>query len=115
MSLIDKVTAISALIIALGVIASALIRFYKWISKPKENEEDIKEITKKQEDDSTAITKKQEEDIKAIKSEQCMHTYVLLAILDGLKQQGCNGPVTEARDRLSKYINKQAHDMESSV
>lgn len=26
------------------------------------------------------------------------------ATLDGLKQQGCNGAVTKARDELSKYV-----------
>ena len=57
--------------------------------------------------------KKQDSDIKSIKEEQCMHTYVLLAILDGLKQQGCNGKVSEAQEKLSKHINKQAHDMEN--
>ncbi len=55
---------------------------------------------------------RQDEDIKDIKSELCMHAYVLLAVLDGLKQQGCNGRVTEAQDKLSKHINKQAHDVE---
>lgn len=54
---------------------------------------------------------KQDAEIKQIKEDLCMHTYVLLAILDGLKQQGCNGPVTEARDKLQKHINKQAHDV----
>lgn len=54
---------------------------------------------------------KQDAEIKQIKEDLCMHTYVLLAILDGLKQQGCNGPVTEARNKLQKHINKQAHDV----
>lgn len=54
---------------------------------------------------------KQDSDIKEIKSELCMHAYVLLAVLDGLKQKGCNGKVTEAQDKLSKHINKQAHDI----
>lgn len=54
---------------------------------------------------------KQDEDIKEIKSELCMHAYVLLAVLDGLKQLNCNGKVTEAQDKLSKHINKQAHDV----
>ena len=48
---------------------------------------------------------KQDADIKSIKEEQCMHTYVLLAVLYGLKQQGCNRKVTEAQDKLSKHIN----------
>jgi len=32
-----------------------------------------------------------------------------LACLMGLKEQGCNGPVTEAINQLEKHINKQAH------
>lgn len=37
---------------------------------------------------------------------------VILACLKGLKEQGCNGPVTEAIDKIQKHINKQAHDQE---
>lgn len=54
--------------------------------------------------------KEQDSDIKAIKEEQTMTTYVLLAVLDGLKQQGCNGEVTKAHETLSKFINQKAHD-----
>lgn len=55
---------------------------------------------------------KRDKEIDEMKSELCMHTFVLLAVLDGLKQQGCNGPVTEAREKLQKHINKMAHDQE---
>lgn len=57
--------------------------------------------------------KKQDEDIKMIKSEQTMITYVLLAVLDGLKQQGCNGEVTKAHEKLSKFINEKAHGLDN--
>jgi len=53
---------------------------------------------------------KQDEEIKSIKAEQCLLTYGILACLKGLKEQGCNGPVTETIDRIEKHINKQAHD-----
>lgn len=53
--------------------------------------------------------KQQDKDIKEIKEEQTMTTYVLLAVLDGLKQQGCNGEVTTAHEKLSKFINQKAH------
>lgn len=53
--------------------------------------------------------KAQDVDIKEIKEEQTMTTYVLLAVLDGLKQQGCNGEVSIAHDKLSKFINQKAH------
>lgn len=53
---------------------------------------------------------KQDIEIKALKEEQCIIVYGLLACLKGLKEQGCNGPVTEAVDKLEKHINKKAHD-----
>ena len=37
-------------------------------------------------------------------------SYALQACLDGLEQLGANHNVPEAKDKLSKYINQQAHD-----
>lgn len=53
---------------------------------------------------------KQEEDIKKMKQEQQLLTYGVLACLKGLKEQGCNGPVTEAITKIEKHINAQAHE-----
>lgn len=47
--------------------------------------------------------------LQQIASELCMLSYCTLANLDGLKQQGCNGKVTEAREKLEKHLNQQAH------
>lgn len=52
----------------------------------------------------------QDEDIKAIKSEQTLLTYGVLACLKGMKEQGCNGPVTEAINKIEKHINQKAHE-----
>ena len=46
---------------------------------------------------------------QAIKEEQTLLTYGVLACLKGLKEQGCDGPVTTAINQIEKYINKQAH------
>lgn len=88
---IDSNTIItaSALLAAVIAILGALFAAYRWYLRQN----------------------KQDDDIKEIKSELCMHAYVLLAVLDGLKQLNCNGRVTEAQDKLSKHINKQAHDV----
>ncbi len=51
----------------------------------------------------------QEKEIKSIKSEQQLLTYGVLACLKGLKEQGCNGPVTEAINKIEKHINEEAH------
>ena len=55
--------------------------------------------------------KEQDDDIREIKGEQCEICYALLACLDGLKQLGANGNVTNAYDRMTKHINKEAHDV----
>lgn len=70
----------------------------------------LKEIKKYQNYDNR-ITKIDNE-IKKLKEEQCMQTYVLEAVLDGLHQLGCNGKTTEASENLSKFVNKRAHDQE---
>ena len=54
----------------------------------------------------------QDREIETVKAEQCLLTYGILACLKGLKEQGCNGPVTEAIGKIEKHINKQAHDQE---
>lgn len=85
----NTIVAVASVAGAATTLGGIGIAIYKWVAKQN----------------------KQDGDIKAIKEELCMHAYVLLAVLDGLKQQGCNGKVTEAQDELSKHINKQAHDI----
>jgi K+-transporting ATPase A subunit len=53
--------------------------------------------------------KQQDKEITAIKEEQQLLTYGVLACLKGLKEQGCNGPVTEAINKIEKHINAAAH------
>lgn len=55
---------------------------------------------------------KQDVELAAIRSEQTMLCYGILACLKGLKEQGCNGPVKEALDKLEKHLNKAAHGEE---
>jgi hypothetical protein len=56
---------------------------------------------------------KQDREIKAIKDEQSVLTYGVLACLKGLKEQGCNGPVTEAINKIEKHLNEEAHKHEA--
>lgn len=89
---IDTNTIITAASVlgAIITIGGILIACYKWFSRQN----------------------KQDDDIKAMKSELCLLTYGLLACLKGLKERGCNGPVTEAIEKIEKRINKQAHEQE---
>lgn len=51
----------------------------------------------------------QDKEIKELKEEQAILTYGILACLKGLKEQGCNGPVTEAINKIEKHLNEKAH------
>lgn len=97
----ETIISIAGLIGALAVIAGALIAVYKFSQKPKELEKRIEKIRETH-----------DEDMRKINTEQCLNTYGLLACLKGLREQGCNGPVTEAINKIEKHLNKQAHDLE---
>jgi len=53
--------------------------------------------------------KQQDAEIRAIKEEQQIIIYGVLACLKGLHEQGANGPVTDAINRIEKYLNRAAH------
>lgn len=84
----DEIIKVAAVISALIGIGGTLIAAYKWYAR--QNAQDI--------------------EIAKIKKEQCLVVYGILACLKGLKEKGCNGPVTEAVDKIEKHINKAAHD-----
>ena len=81
------IITIASVITALGVIFGAVFAFHNWLLKREKNDSDI----------------------KAIKEEQSILTKGVLACLKGLKEQGCDGPVTEAIENIEDHINKQAH------
>lgn len=87
--------AIAGAVIALVSYFSKIVR---WVDKQTKQDEDIKQIKKHH-----------EEDMAAIREEQTLLIYGVLACLKGLKEQGCNGPVTETIARIEKYLNKKAH------
>ena len=48
--------------------------------------------------------------MQEIKADILILTKSVSAILDGLKQQGCNGKVTEAKENLEKYLMDKAYE-----
>lgn len=52
----------------------------------------------------------QDDVIKDIQNEQAILTVGVLACLKGLKEQGCNGPVTEAINKIEQHLNDKAHE-----
>lgn len=48
--------------------------------------------------------------IQEVRSEQMFQMELFKAVLDGLSQLGSNGPVTEMKEKLDKYLNEKAHE-----
>ena len=78
----------------------------------KERDEDVckynaqlTQIRLSQED----IRQEFDEKVREIKQEQYLIVECLRAVLDGQRQQGCNGKVSEAIENLDDYMVKKAH------
>ena len=84
---IETINAVAKLIGSVGVIAGVLIGLYKFVERDK----------------------RQSKLIKDIQSEQTLLCYGIRACLQGLVEQGCDGPVHEALDKLDRHLNKAAH------
>ena len=86
----DTLIALAELVTALGVIGGVVLWCIKFVQR----------------------SRRQHEELKAIRREQTLICYGLLACLQGLKEQGCNGPVTEAMNKIEEHLNQAAHDEE---
>ena len=78
----------------------------------------LSEIEEKMDKDNEELTKKIEENktdseakMQELKIELFVQTECTRAILDGLHQLNCNGPVTRARELLDTYLSGSAHDI----
>lgn len=83
----QTIITVAAVITAVVTITGRYNKLYDWIKKQEE----------------------QDKLIKSIQEEQTLLTYGVLACLKGLKEQGANGPVTEAINKIEKHINEKAH------
>ena len=77
----------AAVLTAVITLVGRYNKLYDWIKKQDEQDNEIKEMKKEQE----------------------ILTFGILACLKGLKEQGCNGPVTEAISKIEKHLNEKAH------
>ncbi len=83
----ETIVAIGAVISAAILIIGTISKVFKWFERQK----------------------KQDMEIQSIKEEDAMICYCLFAVLDGLKQLGANGNVSEAHEKLQKYLNNKSH------
>ena len=108
MTILGVIVAIVAGLTAIGLVI-------RWINKAHDKMEQwdnyndkLDALDKKIQDQQTDIDAK----LQQIRTEQCYMSASMLAVLEGLMQLNCNGPVTEAHATLTKYLNDQAHQQQ---
>lgn len=87
----DMLIKLAALITALGVIGGVVLWLFKFVQR----------------------NNRQDKELAAIRKEQTLICYGILACLRGLEEQGCDGPVHEALNKLEKHLNQAAHEEEA--
>lgn len=84
---VDTIIKAAALVTALGVLGGVVVSLYKTSERDR----------------------KQSEIIKEMMAEQSLICYGLRGALQGLIEQGCNGPCKDALEKLNKHLNQEAH------
>lgn len=84
----DTIIKAASLLTALSVLVGGVIAVYKIIAQ----------------------VKRQTEELKSMKEEQTIICYALEGALQGLIENGCNGPCKNALQKLEAYLNQKAHD-----
>lgn len=86
-------------IVAILTIGTPFLAICKWILSVIDR---IKNVEEEEE--------KLEKEIKDSKDERMILLKGQLACLKGLKEQGCNGPVTQVIQDIEKYMIDKSHD-----
>lgn len=95
---------------ALSAIIALFVKLVRWIDHQKEQDEAQAKLQTKHDKDMEDIRKEMSKHNHEIKEEQTVLTYGILACLKGLQEKGCNGPVTEAINKIEKHLNQKAHE-----
>lgn len=77
----------------------------------KQHESDVKELQEQHNADVAALRSELADEMRRNNAELQLLTYGVLACLKGLQEKGCNGPVTEAVNKIERYLNEKAHEV----
>lgn len=95
----QSIITAGAVVTAIGAIIGLIVKLVRWVDKQKKQDNEIQELKTQH-----------EADLNALKHELTVICYGLQGALQGLIEQGCNGPCKKSLDMLNKHLNKAAHD-----
>lgn len=104
------VITFASLCTAIILLVERFAKGVRWFDKQDKQSTDIDALKAQHNSDVKAIKEELATDMRLINEEQTLLTYGILACLKGLSEQGCNGPVTEAINKIEKHLNQRAHN-----
>lgn len=107
---VNTILTASSVVGAIGAFVMLFWKLFKWIDHQKEQDQTISEMKEHFEKEIKELRDKHRTDTHVIQEEQTLVIYGLLACLKGLQEQGCDGPVSEAINKIEKHINQKAHN-----
>ncbi len=98
-----------ALLTAVSGFVALAWKLFRWIDHQKEQDERVDKLEHEMKDGFKQIRAMHHADQDAAQTELTLVVFGLLACLKGLQEQGCDGPVTDAVNKIEKHINQKAH------
>lgn len=99
-----------AVVGALVALATYIAKAVRWVDRQKKQDAEIKALRDYHKQDADKMREDMKHEQAHVNEELTLLTYGVLACLKGLKEKGCNGPVTEAINKIEKHLNQKAHD-----
>ena len=106
----QNIITAASLLTAVTLLVKFFAKGVRQYDKNEKQSADIEQLKQKHDDDIEALKEEFAKNMRAVKEEQQMLNYGVLACLKGLQEKGCNGPVSEAIDKIEKYLNQKAHE-----
>ena len=93
-----SIITVSAVVAAIITLVGFFSKAVRWMDRQKQ-----------QDDDLQALRETHNLDMETVNKELTLLVYGNLACLKGLAEQGCDGPVSEAIQKIEKHLNQKAH------
>ena len=93
------VILVASVLAAVTAICASVAKIVHWFDERKTVKKDL-----------AALRAKHEADMRDSMEERQLLVEGVLACLKGLAEQGCDGPVTKAIEKLERHLNQKAHE-----
>lgn len=106
----QNIITAGAVVTALVLLVARFAKGVRWFDKQQQQTDELQALRAKHDSDVEALKRELADEMHRNNSELQLLTYGVLACLKGLQEKGCNGPVTDAVNKIEKYLNEKAHE-----